>query len=116
MRIKISGEIRPDRLIEILSKVAAAYGENFGGFFGANLYINAFDKDGEPLDLADFEGNEPMFSFGVPDGEMARPLLSDEAKSHLASSELTRSAPAGNRMHGTTRRSGCRITYSPRAN
>lgn len=57
MRIKINGPITADRLAEALEKAAEKCGENFGGFFGGNLYVNAFNKDGEAVQLVDCKGN-----------------------------------------------------------
>lgn len=80
MRVKLSGQITAERLAEALQKTAEKFGDNLGGFYGGNLYLNAFNKDGEPMEIVDHRGKEIGLSFGVPDGEIFRPALSEAAK------------------------------------
>lgn len=80
MRIKIKGPITPERLVSCLEDLKNRYGNHFGGFYGANLYLNVYNKDGEPCDIVDHRGEPLILSFGVPDGEVARPPITEEAK------------------------------------
>jgi len=82
MRVKITGPVTPERLVEALERVAltfeGVYGEEFVGFFGANLYVQAYTKDGRQVEVAARGGKEMVISLRLPPGAIAKPALSDE--------------------------------------
>lgn len=80
MRIKLFGEITAERLALALQGAAAQHGEDFGGFYGANLYLVAYSKDGERMEIVDNKGREVMLQYAIPDGGILRPEKSAAAK------------------------------------
>jgi hypothetical protein len=83
MRIKILGPITPDRLTEALESAALEFtsrlGDDFEGFFGANLYLQAFANGGQQIEIQ-VDNKEKMITLSLPAGEALRPALSDEVK------------------------------------
>jgi hypothetical protein len=78
MRIKINGPITPERLTEALTLAAARFGGNFGGFYGANLYICAYNEKGEQIELCHENGREVTLIMQLPPGMPMRPALAPE--------------------------------------
>ena len=78
MRIKIKGLITAERLATALDAASVKFGDNFGGFYGANLYINCFTPSGLPIEIGDHDGKEVAICFGVPDGELEKPILTKD--------------------------------------
>lgn len=82
MRVKIRGEITPQRLAEAfelaLSELQAA--SPGAKVYGANLYLSPFDADGLEFELADAHGNEVMIDVAAPAGTLVKPGLSAEAQ------------------------------------
>lgn len=90
MRIEIKGPITAERLAEVLERAAARHGETFKGFYGANLDLEAFNNDGEQFTLVNQWGDEVTLCMEVPDGEIARPALSEAGKARRAAREQER--------------------------
>ena len=84
MRLKIEGEITPERLaraVEIaLEHLASA--DPDAKFYGANLYLNSYGDDGEAFDVVDDHQRPIMLRISSPAGGRVRPPLSAEAKQH----------------------------------
>lgn len=83
MRIKILGPVTPARLTEALESAAVEFtsrlGDEFEGFFGANLYLLAFSTSGQQVEI-EVDGKEKMITLSLPAGEALRPAQSDEVK------------------------------------
>lgn len=75
LRVKIEGQITPERLTEALYLASDHCGEELSGFYGCNLYLVAFGHDGAPLEL---EGEE-MILVPAPPGDIVRPALTSQA-------------------------------------
>lgn len=79
MRIKLVGPITPERLRDALELAAHGFrkvlGEQFAGFYGANLYLQVYNSDGEPIELYE-GGKEATITMRVPAGMLAKPMLS----------------------------------------
>lgn len=54
-------------------------GDDFEGFFGANLYLQAFASDGQQVEI-EVNGKEKIITLSLPAGEALRPALSEEVK------------------------------------
>jgi hypothetical protein len=81
MRVKIEGAVTADRLREALERLVSTFEESFGddfaGFFGANLYVTAYGTDGQQIEV--FQGGkEKVLKLPRPPGTPAKPDLSDE--------------------------------------
>jgi hypothetical protein len=83
MRIKIVGPITPARLTEALESAALEFtsrlGDDFEGFFGANLYLQAFSAAGQQVEIQ-VDGKEKMITLSLPAGESLRPAQTEEVK------------------------------------
>lgn len=94
MRIKIAGQLTPERLAEAIEHLnttfKAQFGDDFAGFFGGNLYVQGFLKDGRSCEIQS-RGKEVVLSLRLPPGEIARPALSESVK---AEREALRQAEA----------------------
>lgn len=64
MKVKIEGVVTADRLriaLEGLVKTFEdTFGDDFAGFFGANLYVQAYNTDGEQIEV--YEGGRKWHS------------------------------------------------------
>ncbi len=77
MRIKINGAINPDRVADAVRSAQA----QLPGctFFGANLYLSLYDKDGEPLESYTDKPQPIAFTVNAPKEGLKRPALTEEA-------------------------------------
>ena len=79
MRIKIDGEITAERLAEALQSATKQFPADAQvRFYGANLYLTAFNAEGLPLELVDQHGQTVMVKIAAPSGTLARPALTAE--------------------------------------
>lgn len=89
MRIKIFGQITADRLAEALAAASNKFTDSEGfpllSFYGANLYLTAYDQDGQPVELQDNYGKDISITLPTNPGEPNRPSLSDNAMAQSAS-------------------------------
>lgn len=87
MRVKIDGAITVERLkgaLELATKhFEEVFGDEFAGFFGANLYIRAFRKDGEEIGIF-VNGKEKVVTLPRLPGVPEKPGLSDDALAQRA--------------------------------
>lgn len=79
MRIQIKGPITAARLANALEAIRGKFEEGVQ-FYGANLYLNCYDMDGLPTELADSTGDPIMFVLERPPGESLRPPLTEHGK------------------------------------
>jgi hypothetical protein len=81
MRIIIDGPITPERLIEALERAALKFegvlGDRFEGFYGANLYVQAYSTDGRQVEIPGPRGAELVLKLALPEGSIKKPALSD---------------------------------------
>ncbi len=89
MRVKIKGEITAERLAESLRAATEKFEEARPGcrFFGANLYLTAYDADGLPFDLTDHRGDRLWLNIAAKSGELVRPALTEEGKKRYQNAE-----------------------------
>lgn len=91
MRVKIFGPITAERLAEALAAASNKFTDAEGfpllSFYGANLYLTAYDQDGQAVDLQDNNGKDVSITLPAIPGEPARPALSDAVKAQRASRE-----------------------------
>lgn len=82
MRLKIEGEITPERMAKAVERALAllASADPDAKFYGANLYLNSFGADGEAFDIVDDYQRPIMLTISPPTGGIARPALTIEAK------------------------------------
>lgn len=82
MRVKVKGEITPERLSEALLSAVSKYEAVRPGckIYGANLYLTAFDVDGLPFDLTDHLGNSLSITIDAKSGELVRPALTADGE------------------------------------
>jgi len=79
MRSKIDGEITAERLAEALKFATKKFPYDAQvRFYGANLYLAAFNAEGLPLELVDQHGQEVMIKIVAPSGTLVRPALTAE--------------------------------------
>lgn len=83
MRVKIKGEVTAERLIEALQAAVEKYEAVRPGhkIYGANLYLNAFDADGLPFDLAGRPGEPLSITIEAKAGDLVKPALTAEGES-----------------------------------
>lgn len=82
MRLKIEGEITPERLawaVERALELLASTGPG-AKFYGANLYLNPYGDDGGAFNAVDEHGRPFMLRISPPTGWVVRPALTAEAK------------------------------------
>ena len=90
MKVHIKGPITAERLATALDAVSVKFGDNFGGFYGAYFYLNCFTPEGLPIELRDSDDNDIVIFFGVPDGELERPVMTKEgARKKVAQNKTT---------------------------
>lgn len=81
MRVKIEGAVTPERLREAFERLVSTFeetlGDDFAGFFGANLYVQAYGTDGQQVEIFE-NGKEKVIKLPRPPGSPAKPDLSDE--------------------------------------
>jgi len=82
VRLRIKGEITPERLVEAYAKALEKIHAVRPGakIYGANLYLTPFDADGMAFDLADDRGNSLIMNISAPPGTVVKPALSAEAE------------------------------------
>jgi hypothetical protein len=78
MRIKINGPITPERLTEALAAATTRLGDDCGGFFNANLYVHAYNKDGEEIALCGADGKQVTLLMALPPGMPMQPPMASE--------------------------------------
>jgi hypothetical protein len=78
MRIKINGPITPERLTEALAAATNRLGDDFGGFFNANLYVYAYNNDGEEIALCGADGKQATLLMALPPGMPMQPPMASE--------------------------------------
>lgn len=85
MRVKIKGEITPERLADAFAQALDKLNLASPGakVYGANLYLTPFDADGLQFELGDEDGNEIVISIAAPPGTMVKPALSAEAQARI---------------------------------
>jgi len=92
MRVKIAGLVTPERLIQALERAAltfeGAYGDEFDGFYGANLYLQAYTKDGRPVAVSANGGKEIVIDLRLPTGAPAKPMPSDDVLAERKASAI----------------------------
>lgn len=79
MRIKIEGPVTVERLAEALAIALQRCNGHVTGFYGANLYLNAFNDEGEQFELANADGKPSVIVMKTPSGELSKPILSKAA-------------------------------------
>lgn len=82
MRLKIDGEITPERMkqvMEIALKELASMDPE-AKFYGANLYLVPFDVEGERLTILNSRNQPLVLGISAPKGGVVRPALTAEAK------------------------------------
>lgn len=82
MRLKIKGEVTAERLMEAFSAAVERLKLSVpdAKFYGANVYLTAYDGDGQAFDLVDGGGNSLVMNFAAPPGTIVKPALSAEAE------------------------------------
>ncbi|NHZ83989.1 OfxX fusion product [Massilia sp. CCM 8695] len=82
MRVKIKGEVTAERLAEALNIASEKYQVVRPGskIYGANLYLSAFDADGQPFDLGDDRGEPVIITIEAKSGELVKPALTAEGE------------------------------------
>ena len=82
MRIIIKGKITAERLAESFNKALETIKEthpDLEGVYGANLYINIYDKEAEPIELLYANGKEVILAYESPDGKNSL-IMTEEMK------------------------------------
>ena len=92
MRIKILGEVTPDRLLEAFEVASAKIGSVSEGakVFGANLYLTSFDSDGIPFDLGDENGNSLIFTLPAKEATLNKPEITAIGRKRLDDMEKSK--------------------------
>ncbi|MFF7106987.1 OfxX fusion product [Pseudomonas sichuanensis] len=82
MRVKIEGEITPDRMARAVESALRllASADPDAKFYGANLYLNSYGMDGESFDVVDDDQNPLGLRISAPAGTAVKPALTSEAK------------------------------------
>ncbi|AXH59925.1 hypothetical protein [Pseudomonas amygdali] len=82
MRLKIKGEVTAERLVEAFAAAVKKLQVSVpdAKFYGANVYLTAYDADGQAFDLVDGSGNSLVMNFSAPPGTIVKPALSAEAE------------------------------------
>ena len=83
LRLKIDGYITVARLQEAMARAVELMGEDFEGFYGANIYLQPYTSEGEVIALTDADDKPMVLSFGTPDGELKKPILTSAAKERI---------------------------------
>jgi hypothetical protein len=68
MRIKIDGELTPERLQRALFEAEAHVGENFGAFYNVNIYLTPYSVKGKSMPTKDSAGNDLIVHIPAIDG------------------------------------------------
>ncbi|WP_338924853.1 hypothetical protein V0M98_35120 (plasmid) [Pseudomonas silesiensis] len=87
MKVKIEGVVTADRLriaLEGLVKTFEdTFGDDFAGFFGANLYVQAYNTDGEQIEV--YEGGKEMaLKLPLRPDTPTKPPLSEAVRANRA--------------------------------
>lgn len=70
MRIKLLGKITAELLAKALDDATKQHeNNNFAGFFGGNLYLTAYNNDGEQFKVISKYGDEMVLSVQAPEAE-----------------------------------------------
>lgn len=82
MRVKIEGEITPDRIARAVERALEllASADPDATFYGANLYLNSYDVDGESFDAVDDDHNPIGLRIPAPAGTIVKPALTAQAR------------------------------------
>lgn len=82
MRLKIKGEVTAERLVEAFATAVKRLQQSVpdAKFYAANVYLTAYDADGQAFDLVDGSGNSLIINFAAPPGTIVKPALSAEAE------------------------------------
>lgn len=82
MKLKIEGEITPERVAEVVANAIATWesSQPGGKFYGAKLYLAAFDAEGERHILTDNLDNPLVITIPAPPGTIVRPALTAEGR------------------------------------
>lgn len=82
MKLKIEGEITPERVAEAVADACRTWSSTRPGgkFYGAKIQLVAFDAEGTKWSLVD-DQNEPfVMVVPAPPGMIVRPALTSEGK------------------------------------
>lgn len=82
MKLKIEGEITPQRMARAMERALELLDSLEPGakFYGANLYLVPFDVEGERLTVLNSRDKPLVMSISAPTGGIVRPALTAEAK------------------------------------
>ncbi|WP_288632806.1 OfxX fusion product [Pseudomonas sp. UBA5666] len=82
MRVKIKGEITPERMAQAMEEALkyVATVDPHVQSFGANVYLNLFNADGESISIVNARREPVILTIDAPSEAKVRPVLSDEAK------------------------------------
>lgn len=86
MRIKIEGLITAERLAEALLAAQKEHGEHLLGFYGANLYLTAYNHDGQDFEMVSRDDPKTPLMITLEAGvqDLLRPSKSKAAKAQEA--------------------------------
>lgn len=89
MRIKIEGEITAERLAEALQVASERFRSAMPGsqIYGANLYLTAFDADGQAFDIGDGSGSL-CITLAAKAGDVIKPALTAEGAKRRQESKV----------------------------
>lgn len=82
MKLKIEGEITPERVAEAVAEASRIWSsaQPGGKFYGAKIHLTPFDAEGDQWELIDDLDKPLVMIIPAPPGTIVRPALTAEGK------------------------------------